>query len=112
VIHPGQRHTLPWGHLGGPLEALQWWRAASPLKARALTLRSRIHCREALAARCEVARGSCGQTTIATALYGWPDADDFHRVGELEDDELQTLRDEYSAQLGAMEEALTWLTTT
>jgi len=112
MIYPGQRMTLPWRDHSGPAAALAWWVTAKPQEQRKLPLASRIACREALAARCNVARGSVGQTTLATACYGWPDAQDYALVGELDDDELLALREGWGAQLGVMEEALRWMTTT
>jgi hypothetical protein len=112
MIHPGERASLPWRGFTSPVAALAWWMGATPTQQRRLPLMARIACREALIARCDVARGGVGQTTLATALYGWPDAQDYALVGELEDDELLAMREGWSAQLGVMEEALRWTTTT
>lgn len=112
MIYPGQRVTLPWRGHTGPAAALAWWMEAKPQQRSKLPLQCRIACRDALVARCDVARGSRGQMTLATACYGWPDAQDYALVGELEDDELLALRDGWRAQLGVMEEALGWTTTT
>jgi len=113
VIYEGERVSLPWGDLGGPAEALLWF-AAAPLTSRVLRLplHRRLACYTACQARLEVAAGSVGHWTLATACYGWPDSRDVAAMGELEDEELLALRDGWSAQLGVMEEALGWTTTT
>lgn len=112
VIFPGHRTTKPWRGHAGPLEALQWWSGASEAHRARLGLRARMSCREAIVARCEVAAGGSGQMTLCTALYGWPGKEDWDAVAELEDDELEAMRQAWRAQLPAMMEVLGWDTTT
>jgi hypothetical protein len=92
MIYPGERMSLPWGELAGPAEALLWFRGAHPAsRILRLPLGRRIACYAACQARLDVASGGRGTTTLATALYGWPDARDIERMGELEDEEVAVM---------------------
>lgn len=107
MIYEGERVSLPWGDLGGPAEALLWF-AQAPLTSRVLRLplHRRLACYTACQARLEVAAGSVGIWTLATACYGWPDRRDVAAMGELEDEELSVLVTRFGLERGKLEEAL------
>ena len=107
MIYEGERVSLPWGDLGGPAEALLWF-AAAPLTSRVLRLplHRRLACYTACQARLEVAAGSVGHWTLATACYGWPDSRDVAAMGELEDEELSVLVTRFMLERSKLEEAL------
>lgn len=107
MIYEGERVSLPWGDLGGPAEALLWF-AAAPLTSRVLRLplHRRLACYTACQARLEVASGSVGHWTLATACYGWPDSRDVAAMGELEDEELSVIVTRFMLERGKLEEAL------
>lgn len=107
MIYEGERVSLPWGDLGGPAEALLWF-AAAPLTSRVLRLplHRRLACYTACQARLEVAAGSVGHWTLATACYGWPDSRDVAAMGELEDEELSVLVTRFMLERSKLEEAM------
>lgn len=107
MIYEGERVSLPWGDLGGPAEALLWF-AQAPLGSRILRLplHRRLACYAACQARLEVAAGSVGHWTLATACYGWPDDRDVAAMGELEDEELSVLVTRFGLERGKLQEAL------
>ena len=107
MIYEGERVSLPWGDLGGPAEALLWF-AEAPLTSRVLRLplHRRLACYTACQARLEVAAGSVGHWTLATACYGWPDSRDVAAMGQLEDEELSVLVTRFMLERGKLEEAL------
>jgi hypothetical protein len=107
VIYWGERTSLPWGELAGPAEALLWFRGAHPAsRILRLPLGRRMACYAACQARLDVASGGRGTTTLATALYGWPDARDIERMGELEDEEVAVMATRFSLEREQLVDAL------
>lgn len=107
MIYPGERTSLPWGELAGPAEALLWFRGAHPAsRILRLPLGRRMACYAACQARLEVAGGGRGVTTLATALYGWPDARDLDRMSELEDEEVAVLVTRFGLERETLLDAL------
>ena len=107
MIYPGERASLPWGDMDGPAEALLWFRSAHlGTRILRLPLGRRMACYAACQARLQVASGGRGTTTLATALYGWPDARDVERMGELEDEEVAVMATRYGLEREQLLEAL------
>lgn len=107
MIYPGERASVPWGELAGPAEALLWFRGAqSGSRAVRLPLARRLACFAACQARLEVAGGGRGTTTLATALYGWPDDRDLAAMGEIEDEELAVLATRFGLERPTLIDAM------
>ena len=107
MIYPGERASVPWGDLAGPAEALLWFHGAQPAsRAVRLPLARRLACFAACQARLEVAGGGRGMTTLATALYGWPDDRDLAAMGEIEDEELAVLATRFGLERPTLIEAM------